>query len=201
MVQASSATVAIVSALAQQNLVSMQLAVAVVLGASTKRTGVNLLLTLFFADIGTTGASLLTSIGKSRSALRVAVAYVLQKFVGVCVVLPLLGPFVHLTLTLSPNATVPRQVANSHTFFNIVVAVVSKRHSFSPLYIFFYFFFFIRMIRLIELYFKIFLPFTNQLADFVMRIVPENARGALFSILKMITSILILVTVLRYRST
>jgi phosphate:Na+ symporter len=134
MVQASSATVAIVSALAQQKLVTMQLAVAVVLGASNETEQKPLLffcfflplliIDSFFSDIGTTGASLLTSIGKSRSALRVAVAYVMQKFVGVCIVLPLLGSFVSLTLSLSPNATVPRQVANSHTFFNVVVALV-----------------------------------------------------------------------------
>lgn len=79
------------------------------------------------ADIGTTGTALFTSLGKQRAALRVSVCYLLQKIVGVVVVLPFLDVLLHI-VDLTPSASPARRLANAHSLFNCVVAAVRALH-------------------------------------------------------------------------
>ena len=78
-----------------------------------------------FADIGTTGTALFSSIGKQRAALRVSVCYLLQKVVGVVVVLPFLDLF-QSAVELTPSPALMRRLANAHSLFNVIVAIVRR---------------------------------------------------------------------------
>jgi phosphate:Na+ symporter len=137
MVQASSATIGVVAALHAQHVISFEVAASLVLGASTLSSSscpcllvLSVSVRLFAdmcADIGTTGTALISSLGRSRASLRVAVTYMLQKIVTSAVILPFLKVFVHIVAQLSPGAGPMRLVANSHTFFNCAVAIVCFR--------------------------------------------------------------------------
>jgi phosphate:Na+ symporter len=74
------------------------------------------------ANIGTCVSAIVSSIGASVDAKRVALAHILFKVIGVMIVLPFLGFFHHL-VSLSTD-DLPRQVAYAHTFFNIGIAVI-----------------------------------------------------------------------------
>src|SRR5205085_2023695 len=101
LVTSSAATIGLALALAQQGLLGLDGAVAIVLGA----------------NIGTCATALMASIGTTAEAKRVAAAHIAFKLLGVSLIFPFIDPFTHLLAATSANPA--RQVANAHTFFNI----------------------------------------------------------------------------------
>jgi len=120
LVQSSSATMGVVIALALQGLISLEGGIALALGA----------------NIGTCVTAGLASIGKPREAVRVAVAHVTFKIVGVALIFAFIPYLADLVRWLSPVAAegvtgvdklaaeTPRQIANAHTVFNVGIAVL-----------------------------------------------------------------------------
>jgi phosphate:Na+ symporter len=118
-VQSSSATMGVVIVLAGQGFLTLSAGIALVFGA----------------NIGTCVTALLAAIGKSRDAVRVAVAHVLFKVVGVAIwfaFIPRLAEAVRRISPTSPElggvarlaAETPRQIANAHTLFNVANALL-----------------------------------------------------------------------------
>ncbi len=116
-VQSSSATMGVVIVLASQGLVSLEGGIALALGA----------------NIGTCATAGLASIGKPREAVRVAVAHVTFKIVGVALIFFFIPYLAELAVWMSPQypelegverlaKETPRQVANAHTMFNVGIA-------------------------------------------------------------------------------
>jgi len=106
LVQSSSATTGIVITLASG-------------GSITLEAGIPL---IFGANIGTCVTALLAGLNASRDAKRVAVAHVTFNVIGVllfCFWIPTFAEFISQT-----SQNIPRQIANAHTFFNIVASVV-----------------------------------------------------------------------------
>ncbi len=117
LVQSSSATMGVVIAMAMQGLITLEAGIALALGA----------------NIGTCATAGLAAIGKPREAVRVAVAHVTFKIVGVLLIVWFIPPFAELVRTISPSepglsgfdrlaAETPRQIANAHTIFNVGIA-------------------------------------------------------------------------------
>ncbi|MBF0188932.1 MAG: Na/Pi cotransporter family protein [Magnetococcales bacterium] len=119
LVQSSSATMGVVVVLATQGLITLEGGIALALGA----------------NIGTCVTAGLAAIGKTRDAIRVAVAHVTFKVVGVLLIVWFIPAFAEMVRSLSPvadpgitnaqeilAAEVPRQVANAHTLFNVGIA-------------------------------------------------------------------------------
>jgi len=118
LVQSSSATMGVVIAMALQGLITLEAGIALALGA----------------NIGTCATAGLAAIGRPREAVRVAVAHVTFKIVGVVLILPFIPYFAELVRHVSPvadaglvgmdrlAAETPRQIANAHTIFNIAIA-------------------------------------------------------------------------------
>ena len=118
-VQSSSATVGVVIVLAGQGFLTLSAGIAL----------------LFGANIGTCVTALLAAIGKSRDAVRVAVAHVLFKVVGVAIWFAFIPWLADTVRWLSPSrpelgglarlaAETPRQIANAHTLFNVANAII-----------------------------------------------------------------------------
>jgi len=120
LVQSSSATMGVVIVLAMQGVITLEAGLALALGA----------------NVGTCVTAGLAAIGKPREAVRVAVAHILFNIVGVLLILPFIPYFADLVRVLSPvgdtaltgaellSEVVPRQVANAHSMFNVVVGLV-----------------------------------------------------------------------------
>ena len=120
LVQSSSATMGVVIAMALQGLITLEAGIALALGA----------------NIGTCATAGLAAIGKPREAVRVAVAHVSFKVVGVILIFPFIPYLADLVRDISPAAAVglagmdklaaetPRQIANAHTIFNIGIATL-----------------------------------------------------------------------------
>ncbi len=116
----SAATLAVVISLASQGLLTLEVGIALTLGA----------------NIGTCLTAGMAAIGKNRDAVRAASAHILFKVLGVLILLPFLHLFAEFIIHISPSATegldgvqalantVPRQVANAHTFFNVGIALL-----------------------------------------------------------------------------
>ncbi|MBF0401876.1 MAG: Na/Pi cotransporter family protein [Magnetococcales bacterium] len=116
-IQSSSATMGVVVALAMQGLISLDAGIALAFGA----------------NIGTCATAGLAVIGRPRPAVRVAVAHVSFKIAGVAIFAWFIPQLAELCRTISPAyphlegaarlaAEVPRQVANAHTLFNVIMA-------------------------------------------------------------------------------
>ncbi len=106
LVQSSSATTGIVIVLAQQDLITIETGVALILGA----------------NIGTAITAILASLGKSRDAKRAAMGHTVFNVGGVLVWVPLIGLLTGMVEDI--GGPVERQIANAHTFFNVINAVV-----------------------------------------------------------------------------
>ncbi len=117
LIQSSSATMGVVIAMALQGLITLEAGIALALGA----------------NIGTCATAGLAAIGKPREAVRVAVAHVTFKIVGVLVIVWFIPPFAEFIRGISPSygdlsgfdrlaAETPRQIANAHTVFNVGIA-------------------------------------------------------------------------------
>ena len=121
--QSSSATVGITMAMAVQGLINFETSVALILGE----------------NIGTTITAQLASIGSSINARRTANAHTLFNVIGVIIIVLCFHPFIDLvqfvTGTLmhydaadlivnGERPNIERYIANSHTLFNIVNAII-----------------------------------------------------------------------------
>ncbi|MBI5038535.1 MAG: Na/Pi cotransporter family protein [Nitrospirae bacterium] len=106
LVQSSAAVIGMVLALSLQNLMTLDVAIPIILGA----------------NIGTCAAAILTSIGANLEARQVAAAHILFKIIGVSLFYPLIGPFKDLIEYTASD--IPRQIANAHTLFNVAIAVI-----------------------------------------------------------------------------
>jgi phosphate:Na+ symporter len=102
-------------------------------GVLTLNAGIPLILG---ANIGTCVTAMLAALGASREAVRVAVAHTLFKVGGVLLLVWWIPPFADFVRSISPGGgtptvdpaemarTIPRQVANAHTIFNVGLALV-----------------------------------------------------------------------------
>ena len=119
LIQSSSATMGVVVALAMQGLISLDGGIALSFGA----------------NIGTCATAALAAIGKPRPAVRVAIAHISFKVAGVALFVWFIPQLGELCRTISPSypelggmerlaAEVPRQVANAHTLFNVIMALL-----------------------------------------------------------------------------
>ena len=102
--QSSSATTSLVIAFGRADAISLEAGIAMVMGA----------------NIGTTFLELVAAIGASRPAKRTAAAQALINVIGVLVFIPFLYPFANLVRLTSLD--LPRQIANAHTIFNVLVS-------------------------------------------------------------------------------
>ncbi|MEW6709880.1 MAG: Na/Pi cotransporter family protein [Candidatus Riflebacteria bacterium] len=73
-------------------------------------------------NIGTCITAVLAAIGTTRNAQRAALVHTLFNVFGTIIVLPFLDPYASLMMKTSGDSV--RQVANSHTFFNIANALL-----------------------------------------------------------------------------
>ncbi len=105
-VQSSSATIGILQALALQGLVPLEAALPI----------------LFGDNIGTCVTALLASIGASLTAKRAAILHLIFNLIGTLIFLILLKPITRLVLLTSLEEV--RQIANAHTFFNLINTAV-----------------------------------------------------------------------------
>jgi phosphate:Na+ symporter len=110
LIQSSSAFTGILIVLAQQNLITLEAGIPMVLGA----------------NIGTCVTAGLASIGGSREAKRVALAHVIFRIVGVLLFMWWIPTFADLVRTLAQEfgSGTARQIANAHTIFNVSLALI-----------------------------------------------------------------------------
>ncbi|MFB4158535.1 Na/Pi cotransporter family protein [Geomicrobium sp. JSM 1781026] len=101
-VQNSAATIALAMALAANGSISLEAGVAIVYGA----------------NFGTVFTALISSVTASKDAQRAAVAHAIFKGIGVLIFLPLTSVFVAILPLF--GGEIERQIANSHTLFNLV---------------------------------------------------------------------------------
>lgn len=106
LIHSSAATIGLAIALAAQGLLPLEGAVPIVLGA----------------NIGTCATALTASVGSTAEAKRVAVAHIAFKLLGVALVFPFIEPFTRLGAATAGE--VARQIANSHTLFNVGISAV-----------------------------------------------------------------------------
>ncbi|MFO7868764.1 MAG: Na/Pi cotransporter family protein [Bacteroidales bacterium] len=111
LIQSSSAFIGIMIILASQGLLSLESSIALLLGA----------------NLGTPITALLASIKTNTEAKRVALAQLVSKIFLVVLFIGLI-PFVKEILQAnnqgSSAETLPRQIANAHTIFNVTVALI-----------------------------------------------------------------------------
>lgn len=104
-IQSSSAMTALVIAMGAAGVLTLPAAIALTLGA----------------NIGTTVTAQIASIGASVSSRRLAMAQLTVNVAGVAVFIPLVPWFAHMVSLTS--ASLPRQIANAHTIFNVAVTL------------------------------------------------------------------------------
>ncbi|MDD5091252.1 MAG: Na/Pi symporter [Candidatus Wallbacteria bacterium] len=111
LIQSSGATIGIMIALANQQLITLETSIPLVLGA----------------NIGTTITALLASLGGCASARKTAWWNAIRKFIGSIAFYPFIKPFAAFVVTVSAlmgSDSLPRQIANAHTFFNIALVLM-----------------------------------------------------------------------------
>jgi len=99
--QSSSATTAIIISLSIQGLIGLDAAIPLILGT----------------NIGTCFTALLAAIGSSITGKRVALGHLFFNISGVIIFYLFLNPFI--TLSSLTATSIPRQIANAHTLFNV----------------------------------------------------------------------------------
>ena len=117
LIQSSSAFTGILIVLGTQGLITLEAAIPLILGS----------------NIGTSITALLASLNSAREAKRVALAHTFFKVIGVILFIWWIPTFAELVRTISPAGSeslkglayladvVPRQIANAHTVFNVVL--------------------------------------------------------------------------------
>jgi phosphate:Na+ symporter len=105
-VQSSSAVTGLTVAMGMSQAISLEGAVAILMGA----------------NIGTCATGLIASSRLSKGARQASIAQILINVVGVIIFLPFFSSFIRLVnLTASD---LPRQIANAHTIFNVAVSAI-----------------------------------------------------------------------------
>jgi len=105
-IQSSSATTGLVIAMGMDNIINLNSAISIILGA----------------NIGTCITVLIASIGSSLSAKRAAVSHLIFNTIGVLLFFPFINQFAGIVSLTSSN--LPRQIANAHTIFNVIMAII-----------------------------------------------------------------------------
>jgi len=105
-VQSSSAVTGLVVAMGMSQIITLPGAIALLLGA----------------NIGTCVTGLIASLRLSPTSRRASMAQIIINVVGVLLFLPFLTPFA--TLVSYTSSSLPRQIANAHTIFNVTVSAV-----------------------------------------------------------------------------
>ena len=105
-VQSSSATTAILVALASAGTIDMKIAFPIVLGC----------------NIGTCVTAIIASLGANRTAKKAALLHLSFNIFGTIIFLPLASYIIKFVAFLNPD-NLGRQVANSHTIFNILITL------------------------------------------------------------------------------
>lgn len=120
LIQSSAAFIGIMIILATQGLLSLEASIPLMFGA----------------NIGTAITAIIASIKTDREAKQVALAHSLIKIIGVLLFLFWIPQFAEMVRFVSPKSpltngdfnslaeTVPRQIANAHTIFNIVLTCI-----------------------------------------------------------------------------
>ena len=104
--QSSAALVGLVISLGMNNLITLNAAIAMILGA----------------NIGTCVGELFAVIGSSLSSKRLALGQLAINVFGILLFFPFIGNFSGFLESLSPD--LPRQIANAHTIFNVTVTLI-----------------------------------------------------------------------------
>jgi len=109
-IQSSSAFTGIVIVLAQQQMITLEAGIPMILGA----------------NIGTCITAIIASIRTAREAKRVAIAHVLFNITGAILFLFWIPTFTDIIRALGAkfNSDTARQIANAHTFFNVTMALI-----------------------------------------------------------------------------
>lgn len=116
-IQSSSASIGILMVLAGQGLISLELSLAFVLGA----------------NMGPPVTALISSIKTSKESQKVAVSLFFHKALMVFIFIWFIHPVSILVQLITPDtiamskeaaSSLPRQIANSHTLYNIVIALI-----------------------------------------------------------------------------
>lgn len=105
-IQASSATIAIVIAMSTKGMVGIKTAIPLILGS----------------NIGTCATAALASIGSSITGKRVALYHLLFNCTGTILCLFFLNQYTNLISLTS--SSIPRQIANAHTIFNVLTSII-----------------------------------------------------------------------------
>jgi phosphate:Na+ symporter len=106
LVQSSSAVTGLVIAMGMSRAITLDGAVAILLGA----------------NIGTCATGFIASFRLSKAARQASVAQILINVIGVLIFLPFFYPFTRL-VSFTASA-LPRQIANAHTIFNVAVSAI-----------------------------------------------------------------------------
>ncbi len=102
----STALMGLVISLGINNMISLEAAIAILLGA----------------NIGSCVTGLMASFGSSLSAKRLSLTQIVINIIGVSLFFPFVTNFAGL-ITMT-SADLPRQIANAHTIFNVTVTVI-----------------------------------------------------------------------------
>ncbi|MCB0747781.1 MAG: Na/Pi cotransporter family protein, partial [Ignavibacteriae bacterium] len=120
LIQSSAAFAGIIIILGTQGLISLDAAIPLILGA----------------NIGTSVTAILASFNAGREAKKVAFAHTLFKVIGVLLFIWWIPDFAKFVRSISPGGdsnltgvsyladVLPRQIANAHTVFNVVLALI-----------------------------------------------------------------------------
>lgn len=121
LIQSSSAFIGILIIFSTQGFLTLEAAIPLLLGA----------------NLGTSVTAILASINTNNEAKKVAVAHTLFKIFGVMVFVWWIPVFADFIYQISPgnpvgietlsqtNIAIPRQIANAHTIFNVVLTLIS----------------------------------------------------------------------------
>ena len=104
--QSSSAVTCLVVAMGISNVITLEGAIGIILGA----------------NIGTCITGFIASLRLSPTARQASIAQILINISGVLIFLPFIKPFAQFVNTTS--SLLPRQIANAHTIFNVVVSIL-----------------------------------------------------------------------------
>ncbi len=109
-IQSSSAFTGIVIVLAQQQMITLEAGIPMILGA----------------NIGTCFTAGLASIGTARDAKRVAIVHVIFNTLGAALFIFWIPAFADIIRTIAAkfNSDTARQIANAHTLFNVSLALI-----------------------------------------------------------------------------
>jgi phosphate:Na+ symporter len=121
LIQSSSAFIGIMIVLASQGLLSLEASIPLLLGS----------------NLGTAVTAILAGLGGGREGLKVGIAMSMVKLIGILVMVWWIPSFAGLVETISPKAgpgmisdtqavaaVLPRQIANAHTLFSFLLALL-----------------------------------------------------------------------------